>query len=358
MEKIRIQQIREKLNELKLDGIFITNQYNRRYMTGFTGSAGYVLITAKEAVLFSDFRYKSQAPQQAKDFEFVELGRTSPLNTVKLKLDEFGVQNLGFEQNDVNFAFYTKLTKEFEGTALVPTDLAVETLRMIKDESELKIMQQAADIADHAFSHIVNFIKPGLSEKEIALELEYVMRKNGAASSSFDIIVASGERSALPHGIASERIVQNNEFVKLDFGAIFNGYCSDITRTVFVGTPSEKHKEIYSVVLESQLNALNNLKAGITGKEGDALSRDVIAKHGYGDLFGHGLGHSLGLEVHESPRLSPMSDEVLKPNMVLTVEPGIYVPDFGGVRIEDDVVITESGIHNLTHSTKEFIIIN
>ncbi|NDI34162.1 M24 family metallopeptidase [Chengkuizengella sediminis] len=358
MEKLRTQRLREKLSELELDGIFITNEYNRKYMTGFTGSAGYVLITAKQAILFSDFRYKTQAPIQAKHFEFVELEGSAPLNIVKSKLDEFGIQKLGFEQNDVNFGFYTKFSNAFGDTKLVPTDSVVEILRAEKDESELKIMQQAADIADNAFSHIINFIKPGLSEKEIALELEIFMRKQGAGSSSFEIIVASGERSALPHGIASDRIVQNNEFVKLDFGAIFNGYCSDITRTLFVGTPTDKHKEIYNIVLEAQMNALNNLKAGVTGKQGDAFARDVIAKFGYADHFGHGLGHALGLEVHESPRLSPMSDDVIKPNMVLTVEPGIYLPDFGGVRIEDDVVITETGIHNLTHATKEFIIIN
>jgi len=187
--------------------------------------------------------------------------------------------------------------------------------------------------------------------------MEVFMRANGATSSSFDTIVASGERSALPHGVASDRIIGNNEFVKLDFGAYYKGYCSDITRTVFIGKPTEKHLEIYNIVLEAQLHTLEHLKAGMSGVQGDALARDVITSYGYGDLFGHGTGHGIGMEIHEDPRLSRFSDKVLTPGMTVTVEPGIYIPDFGGVRIEDDIVITESGIQILTHSTKELILL-
>ncbi|MNI41830.1 putative peptidase [compost metagenome] len=229
---------------------------------------------------------------------------------------------------------------------------------MIKDARELQIMQEAADLADLTFSYILTKLRPGVSEHEIALEIEMFIRQNGGTSTSFESIVASGERSALPHGKASERILQTNEFVKLDFGAYYKGYCSDITRTVVLGQPSDKHKEIYDIVLEAQLTCLDQLKPGMKGSEGDALTRDVITRYGYGDYFGHGTGHGLGMEVHESPRLSKTDDTILKPGMVVTVEPGIYLPGFGGVRIEDDVVLTDTGIKILTHSTKDLLIID
>lgn len=194
-----------------------------------------------------------------------------------------------------------------------------------------------------------------MKESDIALELEVFLRSGGAASSCFDTIVASGERSALPHGVASDRVIGSNEFVKLDFGALYRGYCSDITRTVAVGQVSDKHREIYDIVLEAQLHALEHIRPGMTGKQADALARDVIAKHGYGDRFGHSLGHGLGMEVHEQPSLSVRSDIVLVPGMVVTVEPGIYIPGFGGVRIEDDIVLTDDGIRILTSSTKQLI---
>jgi Xaa-Pro aminopeptidase len=219
-------------------------------------------------------------------------------------------------------------------------------------------MQEAADLADQTFTYILTKLKPGVSENEIALEMEIYMRKHGATSSSFDTIVASGERSALPHGVASDRLLQANEFVKLDFGAYYHGYCSDLTRTVVLGKPTERHKQIYDTVLEAQLLALEKLKPGMTGREVDAIARNVITKAGYGDHFGHGTGHGLGMEIHEAPRLSLLSDTVLEPGMVVTVEPGIYIPGFGGVRIEDDVVITENGIRILTKSSKDFTVVD
>ena len=184
------------------------------------------------------------------------------------------------------------------------------------------------------------------------------MRQNGAASVSFETIVASGERSALPHGKASDRVLKSGEFVKFDFGAYYKGYCSDITRTVVLGKPTDKHRQIYDIVLEAQMNALEHMKPGMTGKEADALTRDIIKRYGFGDYFGHSTGHGLGMEVHEAPRLSTLSETVLVPGMTVTVEPGIYLPDFGGVRIEDDVVVTKTGVQRLTQSTKDFIIID
>lgn len=352
----RLERLRKSIAALNLEAILVTSGCNRKYMTGFTGTSGYVLVTPDRAYLLTDFRYMSQAAQQAAGYEIVEHW-PKPMETVKELLASLRINRLGFEQNDLKYGVYVSYREDLTGVELVPTADVVEKLRMFKDEAELAIMQEAADLADRTFTHILPFLKPGVSERDIALEMEFFMRKNGASSTSFDTIIASGERSALPHGVASDKKIGANEFVKLDFGALYKGYCSDITRTVVVGKPTEKHKEIYNIVLEAQLHCLEHLKPGMTGKEGDALAREVIVKAGYGDRFGHGTGHSLGLEIHESPRLSPQCDTVLEPGMTMTVEPGIYLPGFGGVRIEDDVVFTNDGIRILTHSTKELLLL-
>ncbi|HEY0827200.1 MAG TPA: Xaa-Pro peptidase family protein [Bacilli bacterium] len=357
MEANRIRLLRVLLQDQHLEALLVTNRFNRAYMTGFTGSSGCVLITLDRAYLFTDFRYRSQAPLQARHYEVIEHG-PKVLESVKATLQELKIARLGFEQSDVSFALYSMIAQELEGIILVPVSDVVEELRMIKSVEELQIMQEAADLADRTFTHILSFLRPGIPERDIALEIEFFMRKAGAASSSFETIVASGERSALPHGIASDRLLGSNEFVKLDFGAYYKGYCSDITRTIMLGKPSSKHKEIYDVVLEAQLNALEKIQPGMTGQQADALTRDIIISYGYGDHFGHGTGHGLGMEIHEAPRLTRTSDTVLKPGMTVTVEPGVYIPDFGGVRIEDDIVITETGLRILTQSTKDFTIID
>lgn len=356
MPNERVARLRALLSQTNGDAILVTNPVNRRYLTGFTGSAGVVLVSQSRAALLTDFRYREQAPQQAAGFEVIEHGQSQNA-TVAEVLKQWGVKTLLFEEANVTFASYKALEKAFESVRLEPAGGLVEQLRMIKDEGEIAIMQEAADLADRAFSHILGFLKPGLRETDVALELEVFMRAHGATSSSFDTIVASGERSALPHGVASDRVIGNDEFVKLDFGAYYKGYCSDITRTVVVGTPTDKHREIYGIVLEAQLYALANLAPGMTGKEGDALTRDIITRYGYGDCFGHGTGHGLGMDIHEAPRLSVTGDTVLTPGMTVTVEPGIYLPGFGGVRIEDDVVMTETGIHILTRSPKDLIVL-
>lgn len=352
----RLTELRKELDGLQLEALLITNGYNRRYMTGFTGTAGLVLVTAGEAYFLTDFRYMTQAAEQAPAYKIVE-HKTKPMETVKELLDALGIKRLGFEQQDVSYGMYKSYSEDLQGIEMVPTSFTVEKLRMIKDEQELAVMQAAADLADRAFSHILGYLKPGVSELEVALELEFFLRKNGATSTSFDTIIASGERSALPHGVASDRLLGMNEFVKMDFGALYKGYCSDITRTVVLGQPTDKHREIYGIVREAQEACLAGLRPGMTGAEGDALARDIIKKAGYGDRFGHGTGHSFGLQIHENPRLSPTCDVVLKPGMTLTVEPGIYLPGFGGVRIEDDVVVTETGVKILTHSTKELLLL-
>ncbi|MBD2869540.1 M24 family metallopeptidase [Paenibacillus arenilitoris] len=354
MPNDRVKRLRQALEEQGLEAILIGSAHNRRYVSGFTGSSGMVLVTSSESYLLTDFRYRMQAPQQAAGFQIVEHG-PSPIEDVRELLRQNNLTKLAFEQEHVVYSEYAAWSKALAGVALQPAAGIVERLRMIKDAAELQIMQEAADLADHTFGHVQQLIRTGVRETDIALEMEVYMRSRGATSSSFDTIVASGERSALPHGVASDRVIGANEFVKLDFGAYYNGYCSDLTRTVVVGKPSEKHREIYNIVLEAQLHALAHIKPGMSGREADALARDIITKYGYGDQFGHGTGHGLGMEIHEAPRLSKLSDTILTPGMTVTVEPGIYVPGFGGVRIEDDIVITDTGIKILTSSPKELI---
>lgn len=350
----RVERLRGLLDENGLDALLIASPYNRRYISGFTGSAGYVLITSAESYFLTDFRYRVQAAEQLTGFQVIEHG-TGPLEEIRVLLEKSGIRKLGFEQEHVSYGEYVQWGGMLGGIELVPAAGLVEKLRMIKDESELQVMQEAADLADRTFKHITGVLATGMKETDVALEMEVFMRSHGAASSSFDTIVASGERSALPHGVASSRLIGVDEFVKLDFGAYYKGYCSDLTRTVVIGKPGEKHKEIYNIVLEAQLHALEHIRPGMTGLEADALCRDIITKYGYGDNFGHGTGHGLGMEIHEAPRLSRLSDTILTPGMTVTVEPGIYVPGFGGVRIEDDIVITESGIKILTSSPKDLI---
>ncbi|RJE89932.1 aminopeptidase P family protein [Paenibacillus sp. 1011MAR3C5] len=350
----RVERLRKLLEENGLDALLIASPHNRRYISGFTGSAGFVLITSGDNYFLTDFRYREQAAKQVQGFQVIEHG-VSPIDDIRGILEKEGIASLGFEQEHVSYGEYLQWGKTLKAIQLKPAAALVEKLRMIKDDAELQVMQEAADLADRTFQHILGVLATGIRESDIALEMEVFMRSNGATSSSFDTIVASGERSALPHGVASDRRLGSDEFVKLDFGAYYNGYCSDLTRTVVIGKPSDKHKEIYNIVLEAQLHALANIRPGMTGMEADALCRDIITKHGYGDNFGHGTGHGLGMEVHEAPRLSRLSDTILTPGMTVTVEPGIYVPGFGGVRIEDDIVITESGIKILTSSPKELI---
>lgn len=351
MEKIT--KLRELLREQKLDAILITSPINLRYMTGFTGTAGVAIVSLHDTRFITDFRYIEQATEQAKNFTIIE-HKGAIENEIKNQMSSLSLKNVGFEKNDVTYATFERYERELE-VSLMPIAGLIEELRLVKTADELRIMKTAGEIADAAYEHIQTYIKPGVKEIEIANELEFFMRKSGATSSSFDIIVASGYRSALPHGVASEKEIQTGELVTMDYGALYQGYCSDITRTVAVGQVSNELKTIYDIVLEAQVRGVHGIKPGMTGKEADALTRDYITEKGYGKHFGHSTGHGLGLEVHEEPRLSHLSESVLAPGMVVTVEPGIYVPSIGGCRIEDDIVITESGNERLTNSTKEFI---
>ncbi|WP_373892746.1 M24 family metallopeptidase [Virgibacillus natechei] len=351
MEKLT--KLRNALEANNLDAILITSAINRRYITGFTGTAGAAIISKHNTRFITDFRYTEQATEQAQGFDIVEHKQAIEL-AIKDQVKDMNVKRLGFEKDHVTYSRYEDFKQAIEAE-LVPVSGLVEDIRLIKTADELSIMKQAAKIADDAFEHIQTYIKPGVKEIDVSNELEFFMRKQGATSSSFDIIVASGRRSALPHGVASDKEINSGELVTLDYGALYNGYCSDITRTFAVGEINDELKEIYDTVLEANLRGIDGIKPGITGREADALTRDYIKEKGYGDQFGHSTGHGLGLEVHEGPSLSYRTDQKLETGMVVTVEPGIYVPGVGGCRIEDDIFITETGNERLTFAKKDLI---
>ncbi|CEG22941.1 Xaa-Pro dipeptidase [Planococcus massiliensis] len=352
---MKLQKLRNEMAEQNIEALLVTSSYNLRYITNFTGSAGLALVTKDRAFFITDFRYTEQASEQVTEFEVVQ-AKTNLLEEAAEKAKELGIKALAFEQDYVTYSSYLQY-KEKLAAELEPVSGLIEKIRMIKTPEEVEILKAAAKIADDAFEHICGFIKAGQTELEISNELEFFMRKQGATSSSFDTIVASGHRSALPHGVATDKIVEQGDMITLDYGALYNGYISDITRTVAVGEPSEKMKEIYQIVLDSQLLGVEKIGPGMTGIEADAIARDYIKSKGYGEAFGHSTGHGIGLEVHEGPGLSFKSQTVLEPGMAVTVEPGIYLPGIGGVRIEDDILITESGNVRLTNSTKELRIL-
>ena len=353
---MKLKKLRELFGSLGIEGLLVTSSVNLRYITGFTGTAGLAVISEDKAVFITDFRYTEQAKHQVKGFDIVQHSGGIIQKAADV-IKEMGLNKIGFEQDKMTYGTYAAYKDLLGPAELVPVSESVEKLRLIKSSEEIKILKEAAKIADDAFSHILTVIKPGMTEISIANELEFYMRSQGADHSSFDMIVASGLRSSLPHGVASDKAVEKGDFVTLDFGAYYKGYCSDITRTIAVGEPSDELKSIYQTVYEAQAIGMDNIKPGITGKQADAYTRDYISSKGYGEYFGHSTGHGLGMEVHEGPALSARSDQQLEKGMVVTVEPGIYIPGTGGVRIEDDIVLTDGGNESLTHSAKDLIIL-
>nr|WP_092067293.1 Xaa-Pro peptidase family protein [Dendrosporobacter quercicolus]NSL46510.1 aminopeptidase P family protein [Dendrosporobacter quercicolus DSM 1736]SDL53551.1 Xaa-Pro aminopeptidase [Dendrosporobacter quercicolus] len=348
----RLGKLRDFLNDKKLDAVLVSTPENRRYLSGFTGSSGYLLITRTDAKLITDFRYIEQAGNQAKQFEIIRHGN-KPLETVAKSVSST-LRRIGFESDHLTFGVYDSLHTLLKNIELQPVQL--DGLRMSKDAGEIALIRTAVEIADAAFSHILTWLRPGLTEFTVAAELEFAMRKQGAEKPAFDTIVASGARGALPHGIASDKVIADGDLITMDFGAVYQGYHSDITRTVCVGKASARQREIYDIVLAAQLAGLKAVQAGKIGKDVDAVARRVIAAAGYGEYFGHSLGHGVGLAIHEAPALSPGNTAIaLAENMLVTVEPGIYLPEWGGVRIEDTVVVTAGGCDILTASSKQFI---
>lgn len=356
----RIEKLVVRLKEEKLDGIFLMNDSNIRYISGFTGSDSFVIITEQSRAFITDSRYTEQAEAECKGFEVIRWGK--PLmglhETIKEICEKYNVKKLAFERQHVSYDRYEELSKALTAVELVPSSGLVEDLRSIKDDAELNYMRKAAQIADEAFSEILKYIRPGVSEMDIERELQYFIKKKGAEDVGFSTIVASGKRSSLPHAVPCDKKIEKGDLVTLDFGAKYMGYRSDMTRTIVVGAPSDKQREIYEIVRKAQEEASKAVKPGVAGKVPDACAREYITNAGYGEYFGHGLGHGVGLDIHEGPSLSKAAEKLLEVGNVVTVEPGIYLPDWGGVRIEDTVIVLENGIEVLTKSSKELIIID
>jgi len=348
----RLTRLRARLAEAGVDAVLLTKPVNIAYVSGFTGSAGAAVVTPAAAHLVVDFRYVEQAGIQAPRFSRVQ-AQGPLLDVAGALLRQMSVQRIGVEAEALPVGPFRRLKAAVDPSEVIPLD-GLDRVRWQKDVDEIAALRRAAAIADEAFTAVLPMIRPGAVERDIAVELEDHMRRRGSERLSFDLIVASGPRSALPHGVASERVVGRGEYVTIDFGAVVGGYHSDCTRTVVTAPATDRHRALYELVRSAQAAALAALRPGMTGREADALARTRIAQAGYGEAFGHGLGHGVGLQIHEGPTLSPREEAVLAPGAVVTVEPGVYLPDWGGVRIEDLVVITEAGCETLTRLPKEF----
>lgn len=349
--KLRIDRLREELNDNEV--ALISSYPNIFYYSGFTSEDAYLLISHDKQILITDSRYTIQAHEQAEGFEIVDI--TKGFEEI---FKQTNAKYIGYEEDVVTVKQYRDFKRKItDKQELTEIQNKLTKIRKIKDENEIRKIAEAERIGDEAFKYVLEKIRPGVTERGIALELEYFMKRQGATSLSFDTIAASGKRSAMPHGVASDKVIEKGDFVTLDFGCIFEGYCSDMTRTVAVSEVNDKQREIYETVLKAQVSALDAICAGVECCAVDAVARSIIKDAGYGANFGHGLGHSVGIEIHEMPSLSPKCNEKLKSGHVITVEPGIYIEDFGGVRIEDLVVVRDDGIQNLTHSPKELIIL-
>jgi Metallopeptidase family M24./Creatinase/Prolidase N-terminal domain. len=351
----RIGKLRKGLEEKGVDAVLIFEPHNMYYMTGFTGGEGCAVITHDKTYLVTDFRYIEQAENESPNFEVVRADNQA--KELPAFINSIGIKTACFEEEFINYKLYSDLKENLDGIELIPLGDLIKDIRQVKDEGEIERISKAQSLAEEALGYVKGLIRPGMTEKEVAIELEMYIKKRGAAGLSFETIVASGWRSSLPHGRATDKVIEDGDFVTIDFGIMWDWYCSDMTRTYIVGHASEKQKDIYSVVLEAQMAALEGMKAGMTGIEADKLARDVIERYGFGEYFGHGLGHGVGLQVHEPPQVNKRGDKPLKENSVVTCEPGIYIPGLGGVRIEDLLVVKNNGILNLTHIDKKLEIL-
>jgi Xaa-Pro aminopeptidase len=353
--KSRIEKLLAGLGEKGLDGILISQPENRRYLSGFDGSAGFLIITPDKNILATDSRYTVQARSQAPEYEIFpvtsDIGGWFPGLAAGLN-----IKKLGFEGEYLTFSLYRRLCdilgKGKTVLKLVPAEDVVEPLRAVKEPGEIELIARAAEITDDAMNHIREELHPGMTEREAAWEIEKFMREKGSQPLPFDIIVAAGPNAALPHAQPSARAIQKGEPIVIDIGARVGGYASDLSRTFCLGDPDDTYKKVYDTVLGAQLGAMAVIKPGMTGGEADRLARIIIEEGGYGEAFGHGLGHGVGLAVHEKPRLGPNSPEELSDGMVFTIEPGIYIQGWGGVRIEDLVIMEAGKIREISKARK------
>jgi len=353
------KKIAEHLAEHELDAILLTGEANRLYGTGFhsTGTDGVALISRDKNWYYTDSRYTEAAGRCIADAQLEEIGRGRGYTAlIQEAIKEKDLRRIGFEDAYMTVREYEAYRKSLS-CELVPATQLLWDLRMIKDPEEMEVMEAAQRIAERALEEILNEIRPGVTEKELAARLQYLMLHYGASDMSFDPIVVSGPNGSLPHGVPSDKEIQAGEFVTMDFGCVYGGYCSDMTRTVAVGHVTEEMEQVYQTVLAAQLAGIGAAKAGITGKEVDGAARKIIEEAGYGPYFGHSFGHGVGVEIHEAPNASPMNDRPLPAGAVISAEPGIYLPGKLGVRIEDVICLTEDGCRNLTRAKKELLVL-
>jgi len=341
----------------QVDGLLLTSRYSRYYGAEFDIAEGVAIVSAKGCRYFTDSRYIESAQNGIQGFQVIMVDRANPYTKLLNEaIADFGITTLGYEETYLTVAEF-KTYEEKLNAKLVAFNDKIYDLRAVKEEWELELMRKAQAIADVAFIEVLTKIKVGMTEKQLQAELIYCLLKNGGEGLSFDPIVVSGPNTSLPHGVAGDRVIQEGDFITMDFGVLYKGYCSDMTRTVAVGYATEEMKKVYNTVLEAQLAGIAASHAGVIGKEVDAAARKVIADAGYGEFFGHGYGHSLGMEVHESPSPSPSGERAMEENMIASAEPGIYLPGKFGVRIEDVVIFKQGGTENITHSPKNLIIV-
>lgn len=339
-----------------IDAAIITDDLNRRYFTGMKSSAGTVIAFKEKAYLIIDFRYIEKATKTVKDAEVIMQGKL--FEQINELLVKHGAKTVAIESDTMTVTSLSMYKERITAAEVISTrDLsaAIGKLRIVKTQDEIDKIIKAQRIAEAAFEDVLNFIKPGVTEREIGLHLDYYMLKHGAEALSFDTIALTGANTSLPHGVPGDTVVCDHSFVLMDYGAVYDGYHSDMTRTVCVGTPTDKMAEVYDIVLKAQLDSLAAIKAGVVGADIDKIARDVITNAGFGDKFGHSLGHGVGIEIHEAPNAAPSSTHIFEENMIVTVEPGIYLPDEFGVRIEDFVVVKADGCENMTLAKKSLI---
>lgn len=352
----RVKDLEKILHESNLDGLLVIKETNVRYLTGFTGSESYALVSTNGRAFLTDSRYTEQAESECVDFEIVKWSPSLP-ETVNSISNKFGIKRLGYEKSCMTVALYEKLKESLKGVELVGTTGLVERIRRIKDEKEIEFIKIAAHFADEAFSEILNYVKIGVTEKDIERELQYITKKKGADDIGFPAIIASGKHSSMPHAIPSDKVIEDGDFITFDMGALFKGYRSDMTRTIVVGHASDRQREVYELVKLSQELSTKTIKAGVSGKLPHATAREVMEKTGISGIFEYGVGHGVGLDIHEDPFMGPKCELTLEAGNIVTVEPGIYISGWGGVRIEDTVVVKVGGYEVVTLSPKELIIV-
>ena len=354
----RLLKIREKLIDKDLDAVLITDEKNQRYASGFAFTDGAVLITRERAFLFTDSRYIEAAEKTVStDIELRLAGAGKRLSElIKAELDACGARALGAEEFSMPHGQYLEYEKRLE-RELIPCQSIFYELRAAKDEKEQAHMREAQAIAEKALDDVLRIIRPSVTERDIAAEITYRLLKHGGEGNSFDPIAVSGANSSMPHGVPSDKPVENGDFVTMDFGCVKNGYCSDMTRTVAVGHVTEEMKNVYDTVLRAQRAGIKAARTGVTGAQIDGAARQVISEAGYGDFFGHAFGHSLGLDIHEAPTAAPSAEDPMPDGAVISAEPGIYLPGRFGVRIEDVLILRAGGCENITQASKELIIL-